>query len=129
MVDQPHPRFTFHDGTPVSLKVAIPATKPPSAFEGLDHATMARIFARLREEPAAGMCWSPDKRARYRATDVIAEEARKTPEQAEAILAIWVKNKAISEGEYWAKRNGNRAKRIVLNEALIARMLRPERPE
>jgi hypothetical protein len=126
MIDQPHPTFTFHDGTPLPLKVATPATRPPSAFEGLDHTTMARIFARLREEPAPGMCWSPDKRARYRAIDVIAAEARKTPEQAEAILAVWRKNEVITEGDYWAK-NGNRAKRIILNERLIAAMLMSER--
>lgn len=127
MIDQPHPTFTFHDGSPVPLKVAIPATKPPSAFEGLDHATIARIFARLREEPAAGVFWSPDARAKYRATAVIAEEAGKTAKDAKAILAVWIKTGVITEGSYWGPKR-NSAKRVVLNEPLIGEMLGSGRP-
>ena len=125
MINQDHPDFFFHDGTPVPLKVAAPAKKV-SSFDGLDLATIGRIFDRLREPPAIGWCWSPDtaQRAKWRVVDVISEMAGKTPEDARKVLATWLASGMLIRGSYTTPTKNSGVNKVTLNEAMAAEMLR-----
>jgi hypothetical protein len=102
------------------------AWQPPAAFDGLDLATMERIFAKLRTGAGDGWGYSISKKATFWAGQVIVEAAGKSEAQAAEILALWLKNAVLSEEPYWTPKK-NRVAKIVLNEDKISEMLAPMR--
>ena len=111
----------YPEGDQVAVIVA---WQPPSPWEGLDAATLGRIFDRLEEGPESGEHWSYMKQAKDRwAGHAIVEVCDRTPDQAAAILATWKKNEVISEGIYLSpKRKSKETGRIVVNQARAALM-------
>lgn len=108
-----------------SLAVATTWT-PPTAFAGLDLATIKDIFDHLRAGPGDGWHYSPEPRAKHWAGKVIMESGDKTHKQATAILKTWTENDVLRTDDY-RNPNRDRAVRIVLNDSKVADILAPLR--
>ena len=105
---------------------AAKAWHPPLPFDGIDLASMERIFARLRDGAGNGWFYSPKQQAKHWAGTVIADEIGSGRTRAANVLATWMKNDVV--GQSWYKTPERRdGIKVTINEAKTAEMLAPLR--
>jgi hypothetical protein len=97
---------------------------PPSAFKGVSLAVIADIFAAIRKEPTPGEFYSPDRRSKRWAGNVITVTG-KSDDDAARMIRVWLENKVLTKDDYHSPERGREAARVTLNETKAAEILGP----
>lgn len=99
---------------------AIRSWQPPTLFDGMDDAVMQAIFARLGDPSQTFHAKAGGNR--IGASSVIMALARKTKDQANRILRLWMDNGTLVETNYKNKA-GNDSIKLVPDTAKVAAIL------
>jgi hypothetical protein len=105
-----------------SVQVTTPWS-PPSAFDGLSLAAIARIFEAIRAGPGEGEFYSPDRRSKRWVGAVIAANSGKGEADAARILRSWLKNQVLFQDSYVSPERREPVGRVDLNESKAAEIL------
>lgn len=117
----------YPDGDSVQ---AIQSWDPPSPWEGLSWATIARVLSTIQEGPSPDERYALNKQARDRwAGHVVKDLAGKTDGQASAILKAWVENGVLEVGQYASPaQKGGLTGCVSVNKARATEMQRTANP-
>jgi hypothetical protein len=96
---------------------------PPSAFADLPKTAIAAIFEKIRKGCGDGEFYSPDRRSKRWAGDLIASTAGKSDEEAARILRTWMKNSVLIKDEYDSPERRESVGRLTLNETKAGEIL------
>jgi hypothetical protein len=97
---------------------------PPSPVNDFPKTKVAEIFAELRAGPGDGEFYSPQPNAKERwAGTVISESTGKSEAEAKRILAAWIKNGALIEGDYLSPSQRKKRSRVTVVEAKAIEIL------
>jgi hypothetical protein len=117
-----NPSERYPDGDNVQVTTT---WTPPSPFEGISLQTIKEIFERIRCGPGNGEFYSPDRRSKRWAGDVIVTAADKSADDAARVMRAWIDNGVLIKDEYESLERREPVGRVILNEGKAAEILGP----
>jgi hypothetical protein len=111
------PRFPHGD----TVQTVEPWTPPAS--EPLLPSEIAEIFTALRAGPRPGEFYSANRHNSFWAGILIVKLTGKTEDEAADLLRDWIKNKVLTEGEYYSSQKHRRLTRVTLDEVKVREIL------